>query len=161
MCLFETLIFIEDQYLWIGSTKRLYQLAVSAERWTWLGGFGTDAHNWFAFCKNRRNSLSECKFAVAWLVKFDRTSTFITLWVKHGFSHFIPLCEDCKVEVKISAREKGKAKATKSKPRSDRSGLQFSVGLIHPLLRKGNCASRARTDRQCYVVSQLYKLSTN
>ena len=38
----------------------------------------------------------------------------------------------------MSGRGKGKAKGTKSKSRSSRAGLQFPVGRIHRLLRKGN-----------------------
>ena len=42
----------------------------------------------------------------------------------------------------MSGRGKGKAKGTKSKSRSSRAGLQFPVGRIHRLLRKGNYAER-------------------
>ncbi|KAK9517095.1 hypothetical protein VZT92_024988 [Zoarces viviparus] len=48
----------------------------------------------------------------------------------------------------MSARGKtgGKVRA-KAKTRSSRAGLQFPVGRVHRLLRKGNCATR-RSDHR-------------
>ena len=42
----------------------------------------------------------------------------------------------------MSARGKGGKSKTKSTSRSNRAGLQFPVGRIHRLLRKGNYAQR-------------------
>ena len=42
----------------------------------------------------------------------------------------------------MTGRGKGKAQGTRSKSRSSRAGLQFPVGRIHRLLRKGNYAER-------------------
>ena len=50
--------------------------------------------------------------------------------------------EDLLPNFSMSGRGKGKAKGTKSKSRSSRAGLQFPVGRIHRLLRKGNYAER-------------------
>ena len=42
----------------------------------------------------------------------------------------------------MSGRGKGEKVKTKTKSRSSRAGLQFPVGCIHRLLRKGNYATR-------------------
>ena len=42
----------------------------------------------------------------------------------------------------MSGRGKGGKVKAKAKSRSSRAGLQFPVGRIHRLLRKGNYASR-------------------
>ena len=47
-----------------------------------------------------------------------------------------------KTLTKMTGRGKGKAPGTKSKTRSSRAGLQFPVGRIHRLLRKGNYGER-------------------
>ncbi|KAF7267872.1 hypothetical protein GWI33_018935 [Rhynchophorus ferrugineus] len=46
------------------------------------------------------------------------------------------------IEVNISGRGKGGEVKGKAKSRSNRSGLQFPVGRIHRLLRKGNYPER-------------------
>ncbi|CAH1384314.1 unnamed protein product [Tenebrio molitor] len=42
----------------------------------------------------------------------------------------------------MSGRGKGGKVKGKAKSRSSRAGLQFPVGRIHRLLRKGNCGTR-------------------
>ncbi len=60
---------------------------------------------------------------------------------------------------KMSGRGKGKAKGTKSKTRSSRAGLQFPVGRIHRLLRKGNYAERVGAGAPVYLAAVLEYLS--
>ncbi len=60
---------------------------------------------------------------------------------------------------KMSGRGKGKAKGTKSKTRSSRAGLQFPVGRIHRLLRKGNYAQRVGGGAPVYMAAVLEYLS--
>jgi histone H3/H4 len=59
----------------------------------------------------------------------------------------------------MSGRRKGKAKGTKSKTRSSRAGLQFPVGRIHRLLRKGNSAERVGAGAPVYLAAVLEYLS--
>ena len=54
---------------------------------------------------------------------------------------------------------KGKAKGTKSKSRSSRAGLQFPVGRIHRLLRKGNYGERVGAGAPVYLAAVLEYLS--
>ena len=61
--------------------------------------------------------------------------------------------------VNMSGRGKGKAKGTKSKSRSSRAGLQFPVGRIHRLLRKGNYAERVGAGAPVYLAAVLEYLS--
>ena len=60
---------------------------------------------------------------------------------------------------KMSGRGKGKAKGTKSKSRSSRAGLQFPVGRIHRLLRKGNYGERVGAGAPVYLAAVLEYLS--
>ena len=59
----------------------------------------------------------------------------------------------------MSGRGKGKAKGTKSKTRSSRAGLQFPVGRIHRLLRKGNYSQRVGAGAPVYMAAVLEYLS--
>ena len=59
----------------------------------------------------------------------------------------------------MSGRGKGKAKGTKSKSRSSRAGLQFPVGRIHRLLRKGNYGERVGAGAPVYLAAVLEYLS--
>lgn len=60
---------------------------------------------------------------------------------------------------KMTGRGKGKAQGTKSKTRSSRAGLQFPVGRIHRLLRKGNYAERVGAGAPVYLAAVLEYLS--
>ena len=64
-----------------------------------------------------------------------------------------------KLKPNMSGRGKGKAKGTKSKSRSSRAGLQFPVGRIHRLLRKGNYAERVGAGAPVYLAAVLEYLS--
>ena len=59
----------------------------------------------------------------------------------------------------MSGRGKGKAKGAKSKTRSSRAGLQFPVGRIHRLLRKGNYSKRVGAGAPIYMAAVLEYLS--
>ena len=59
----------------------------------------------------------------------------------------------------MSGRGKGKAKGTKSRSRSSQAGLQFPVGRIHRLLRKGNYAERVGAGAPVYLAALLEYLS--
>lgn len=59
----------------------------------------------------------------------------------------------------MSGRGKGKAKGTKAKSRSSRAGLQFPVGRIHRLLRKGNYSERVGAGAPVYLAAVLEYLS--
>lgn len=52
----------------------------------------------------------------------------------------------------------GKAK-TKAKSRSNRAGLQFPVGRIHRLLRKGNYAERVGAGAPVYLAAVMEYLA--
>ena len=59
----------------------------------------------------------------------------------------------------MTGRGKGKAPDTKSKRRSSRAGLQFPVGRIHRLLRKGNYGERVGAGAPVYLAAVLEYLS--
>merc|ERR1711913_178793 len=54
---------------------------------------------------------------------------------------------------KMSGRGKGGKVKGKAKSRSSRAGLQFPVGRIHRLLRKGNYASRVGAGAPVYLAA--------
>ncbi len=59
----------------------------------------------------------------------------------------------------MSGRGKGGTARTKSKTRSARAGLQFPVGRMHRLLRKGNYAKRVGGGAPVYLAAVLEYLS--
>ncbi|XP_065066097.1 histone H2A [Rhopilema esculentum] len=59
----------------------------------------------------------------------------------------------------MSGRGKGRAKGVKSKSRSSKAGLQFPVGRVHRLLRKGNYAERVGSGAPVYLAAVLEYLS--
>ncbi|XP_070772826.1 histone H2A type 1-like [Enoplosus armatus] len=65
-----------------------------------------------------------------------------------------------KVKTKMSGRGKGAGKArAKAKSRSSRAGLQFPVGRVHRLLRKGNYAQRVGAGAPVYLAAVLEYLT--
>ncbi|XP_048015490.1 histone H2A-like [Megalobrama amblycephala] len=64
------------------------------------------------------------------------------------------------LQIKMSGRGKtgGKARA-KAKTRSSRAGLQFPVGRVHRLLRKGNYAERVGAGAPVYLAAVLEYLT--
>ncbi|KAE9545472.1 hypothetical protein AGLY_001015 [Aphis glycines] len=64
------------------------------------------------------------------------------------------------VTTTMSGRGKaGKSKGGKSKTRSSRAGLQFPVGRIHRLLRKGNYAERVGAGAPVYLAAVMEYLA--
>lgn len=59
----------------------------------------------------------------------------------------------------MSGRGKGGKSKAKSKTRSSRAGLQFPVGRVHRLLRKGNYAARVGAGAPVYLAAVLEYLS--
>ena len=59
----------------------------------------------------------------------------------------------------MSGRGKGGKVRTKAKTRSSRAGLQFPVGRMHRLLRKGNYATRVGAGAPVYLAAVLEYLS--
>ncbi|XP_067871192.1 histone H2AX-like, partial [Heterodontus francisci] len=61
----------------------------------------------------------------------------------------------------MSGRGKTNGKArSKAKSRSSRAGLQFPVGRVHRLLRKGNYAERVGARAQVYLAAVLEYLTS-
>ena len=59
----------------------------------------------------------------------------------------------------MSGRGKGGNSKAKAKSRSSRAGLQFPVGRIHRLLRKGNYAKRVGAGAPVYLAAVLEYLA--
>ncbi|VDL14211.1 unnamed protein product [Hymenolepis diminuta] len=60
----------------------------------------------------------------------------------------------------MSGRGKGSAKTkSKAKTRSSRAGLQFPVGRVHRLLRKGNYAERVGAGAPVYLAAVMEYLT--
>ena len=59
----------------------------------------------------------------------------------------------------MSGRGKGGKTKGKAKSRSSRAGLQFPVGRIHRLLRKGNYAERVGAGAPVYLAAVLEYLA--
>ena len=59
----------------------------------------------------------------------------------------------------MSGRGKGGKAKGKSKSRSSRAGLQFPVGRIHRLLRKGNYAERVGAGAPVYLAAVMEYLA--
>ena len=65
----------------------------------------------------------------------------------------------CSHYIIMSGRGKGGKSKTKAKSRSSRAGLQFPVGRIHRLLRKGNYADRVGAGAPVYLAAVLEYLT--
>ncbi|RTG79938.1 histone H2A [Schistosoma bovis] len=59
----------------------------------------------------------------------------------------------------MSGRGKGGKSRAKAKTRSARAGLQFPVGRVHRLLRKGNYAERVGAGAPVYLAAVLEYLA--
>lgn len=59
----------------------------------------------------------------------------------------------------MSGRGKGGKAKAKSRTRSSRAGLQFPVGRIHRILRKGNYAERVGTGAPVYLAAVMEYLA--
>merc|ERR1712011_77020 len=68
--------------------------------------------------------------------------------------------QPCETELfKMSGRGKGGKVKAKAKSRSSRAGLQFPVGRIHRLLRKGNYAKRVGAGAPVYMAAVMEYLA--
>merc|ERR1712242_431461 len=61
--------------------------------------------------------------------------------------------------INMSGRGKGGKVKGKAKSRSSRAGLQFPVGRIHRLLRKGNYAARVGAGAPVYMAAVMEYLA--
>ena len=77
-----------------------------------------------------------------------RCSVFLFIQITHNTKPII-----------MSGRGKGGKVKGKSKSRSSRAGLQFPVGRIHRLLRKGNYAERVGAGAPVYLAAVLEYLA--
>ncbi|CAH1803191.1 unnamed protein product, partial [Owenia fusiformis] len=59
----------------------------------------------------------------------------------------------------MSGRGKGKGRKSSAKSRSSRAGLQFPVGRVHRLLRKGNFARRVGAGAPVYLAAVMEYLA--
>ncbi|XP_020387146.2 late histone H2A.2.2-like [Rhincodon typus] len=77
------------------------------------------------------------------------------------WAHSIILCESACEIVAMSGRGKGVGGKvrSKAKSRSSRAGLQFPVGRVHRLLRKGNYAERVGAGAPVYLAAVLEYLT--
>ena len=64
-----------------------------------------------------------------------------------------------KLSINMSGRGKGGKTKGKAKSRSSRAGLQFPVGRIHRLLRKGNYADRVGAGAPVYLAAVMEYLA--
>merc|ERR1712071_398928 len=62
-------------------------------------------------------------------------------------------------KIKMSGRGKGGKVRSKGKTRSSRAGLQFPVGRIHRMLRKGNYAERVGAGAPVYLAAVMEYLA--
>lgn len=65
----------------------------------------------------------------------------------------------CKCFVIMTGRGKSGKSRSKAKSRSSRAGLQFPVGRVHRILRKGNYAQRIGSGAPVYMAAILEYLS--
>ena len=116
-------------------------------------------------CRGERASWLLCSDWLAYLQLGH--VTYITLWLVYKVSEghlgsiFIVLvCFHANYSVfKMSGRGKGGKAKGKAKSRSSRAGLQFPVGRIHRLLRKGNYAERIGAGAPVYLAAVMEYLA--
>ena len=74
-------------------------------------------------------------------------------------SKFLSFSKQPTRQFKMSGRGKGGKAKAKARSRTSRAGLQFPVGRIHRLLRKGNYAERVGSGAPVYLAAVLEYLS--
>jgi len=89
----------------------------------------------------------------------DYKSRFLARVVNTVFLTVFPATSLHKPKIIMSGRGKGGKVKGKSKSRSSRAGLQFPVGRIHRLLRKGNYAERVGAGAPVYLAAVLEYLA--
>ena len=75
----------------------------------------------------------------------------------HNIEKFIQI--NSQKQAKMSGRGKGGKVRVKAKSRSSKAGLQFPVGRMHRLLRKGHYAERVGAGAPVYLAAVLEYLS--
>ncbi|XP_021706571.1 histone H2A-like [Aedes aegypti] len=81
--------------------------------------------------------------------------------ISTAYVRFVNVCfsSPLKLNHKMSGRGKGGKVKGKAKSRSNRAGLQFPVGRIHRLLRKGNYAERVGAGAPVYLAAVMEYLA--
>lgn len=93
-------------------------------------------------------------------ITFGYISRRFSLIFQTFSDYFLRLLHDTHNQTnKMSGRGKGGKVKSKSKSRSSRAGLQFPVGRIHRLLRKGNFAERVGAGAPVYLAAVLEYLA--
>ena len=93
----------------------------------------------------------------------------ISFWQRILLSHIKAVCQKISAfssylvpnrkSINMSGRGKGGKVKGKAKSRSSRAGLQFPVGRIHRLLRKGNYAARVGAGAPVYMAAVMEYLA--
>ena len=83
----------------------------------------------------------------------------VTEWIVAQFLVFSSRLHYTELIIIMSGRGKGGKVKGKSKSRSSRAGLQFPVGRIHRLLRKGNYADRVGAGAPVYLAAVMEYLA--
>ncbi|XP_051788727.1 histone H2A-like [Erpetoichthys calabaricus] len=101
--------------------------------------------------------MSTCKSAVSSISSSRPKEVFIKAQRRPPRAFFTEVkCAYCKMSGR--GKTSGKARA-KAKTRSSRAGLQFPVGRVHRLLRKGNYAERVGAGAPVYLAAVLEYLT--
>ena len=85
------------------------------------------------------------------------SATAVNPYINIAFPHVGDL--DINTSLVMSGRGKGGKVKGKAKSRSSRAGLQFPVGRIHRLLRKGNFAERVGAGAPVYLAAVMEYLA--
>ena len=101
------------------------------------------------------------------IVGFWRATTLNTItrlnlplaFIKKSKSSILSQLKNYRKKLKMSGKGKGAKTKAKAKSRSVRAGLQFPVGRVHRLLRKGNYAERVGAGAPVYLAAVLEYLS--
>ncbi|XP_003368601.1 histone H2A, partial [Trichinella spiralis] len=98
--------------------------------------------------------------AIARLGHFLELTCFLYTFRSHGKRSLLKVFSLPGVcQLKMSGRVKGGKVKGKAKTRSSRAGLQFPVGRIHRLLKKGNYAERIGAGGPVYLDAVMEYLS--
>ena len=131
--------------------------------WLQTGGFwDISKFCWFASSQSENVSY--------WPIKSERGSSVVTkktypaaatslFYDPQQWEFILLISFSCTTTTIMSGRGKGGKVKGKSKTRSSRAGLQFPVGRIHRLLRKGNYAERVGAGAPVYLAAVLEYLA--
>ena len=110
-------------------------------------------------CWNFANSRSRCLWRATTLKPTTRLNLTLPHIKKPKPLNFITVEKTTKKHKTMSGKGKGAKTKAKAKSRSVRAGLQFPVGRVHRLLRKGNYAERVGAGAPVYLAAVLEYLS--